>query len=84
MMIRLKNVEKQYKNFHLDCSMEIQEGMVTGLAGANGAGLSGSDCSSLSMCCKNYGAPGVLIKLNKLIDIFFQHGKMYTKLDCIQ
>ena len=39
---------------------------------------------SLSMCCEDYGASGVLIKLLKLIDIFLQHGKMYTKLDCIQ
>ena len=26
-MIRLEQVEKQYKNFHLDCSIEVQEGM---------------------------------------------------------
>ena len=34
-MIRLKQAEKQYKNFHLDCSVEVQEGMVTGLVGPN-------------------------------------------------
>lgn len=39
-MIKLEHVEKQYKNFHLDCSMEVQEGMVTGLIGPNGAGKS--------------------------------------------
>lgn len=39
-MIRLEQAEKQYKNFHLDCSMEVQEGMVTGLIGPNGAGKS--------------------------------------------
>ena len=39
-MIRLEQAEKQYKNFHLDCSMEVQEGMVTGLIGLNGAGKS--------------------------------------------
>ena len=39
-MIRLEQAEKQYKNFHLDCSVEVQEGMVTGLIGPNGAGKS--------------------------------------------
>ena len=39
-MLRLENVEKRYKDFALDCSMEIREGCVTGLIGANGAGKS--------------------------------------------
>ena len=37
-MLRLENVEKRYKDFALDCSMEVREGCVTGLIGANGAG----------------------------------------------
>lgn len=52
---------------------------------SNGGGsVSWSHGDGLSLCCKNHGTPGVLIKLLKLIDIFLQHGKMYTKLDCIQ
>lgn len=39
-MLRLENVEKRYKDFALDCSMEVREGCVTGLIGANGAGKS--------------------------------------------
>ena len=39
-MFRLENVEKRYKDFALDCSMEVREGCVTGLIGANGAGKS--------------------------------------------
>lgn len=39
-MLRLENVEKRYKDFALDCSMEVWEGCVTGLIGANGAGKS--------------------------------------------
>ena len=39
-MLRLENVEKQYKGFTLNCSMEVKTGMVTGLIGANGAGKS--------------------------------------------
>lgn len=40
MLAELKHVKKQYKDFTLDCSMEIQENCVTGLIGANGAGKS--------------------------------------------
>ena len=39
-MLRLENVEKQYKDFKLDCSMEVKTGAVTGLIGTNGAGKS--------------------------------------------
>lgn len=39
-MIRLKNVQKTYGRFHLDCSLEVRPGRVTGLIGANGAGKS--------------------------------------------
>lgn len=39
-MLKLKNVKKNYKNFTLDCTMEVQEGCVTGLIGKNGAGKS--------------------------------------------
>ncbi|MDC7290674.1 ABC transporter ATP-binding protein [Blautia schinkii] len=40
MLVQLDHVEKHYKGFSLDCSMNIQEGCVTGLIGANGAGKS--------------------------------------------
>lgn len=39
-MLRLENVQKQYKGFQLNCSLEVQEGCVTGLIGKNGAGKS--------------------------------------------
>ena len=39
-MLRLENVIKQYKDFTLNCSMEVKAGSVTGLIGANGAGKS--------------------------------------------
>ena len=37
-LIELKNVCKNYKDFEMNCSMEIKRGMVTGLIGRNGAG----------------------------------------------
>lgn len=40
MLARLDHVKKQYRDFTLDCSMEIPEDCVTGLIGANGAGKS--------------------------------------------
>lgn len=37
-MLKLEHVRKQYKEFQLDCSMEVKAGCVTGLIGKNGAG----------------------------------------------
>lgn len=40
MLLKLDHVQKHYKDFHLNCSMQVKEGYVTGLIGANGAGKS--------------------------------------------
>ena len=37
-MVRLNNLQKEYKGFKLNVSLEIPEGTVTGLIGRNGAG----------------------------------------------
>ncbi len=37
-MIRLNNLQKEYKGFKLNVTMEIPEGRVTGIIGRNGAG----------------------------------------------
>lgn len=39
-MIKLEHVTKHYKEFDLECTMEIRPGCVTGLIGKNGAGKS--------------------------------------------
>ena len=39
-MLRLEKVTKKYKDFTLNCSIEVKAGAVTGLIGANGAGKS--------------------------------------------
>lgn len=39
-MIRLENVQKHYKEFDLNCSLEVRPGQITGLVGENGAGKS--------------------------------------------
>lgn len=40
MMLELDHVKKTYKGFHLDCSLNVEEGCITGLIGQNGAGKS--------------------------------------------
>ena len=37
-MVKFNNVKKQYKDFCLDCSIEIPKGQITGIIGRNGAG----------------------------------------------
>lgn len=39
-MIRLEHVKKKYKDFELDCSLEVRPGRITGLVGQNGSGKS--------------------------------------------
>lgn len=39
-MLKIENLQKNYKNFSLNCSLEILKGRVTGLIGQNGAGKS--------------------------------------------
>lgn len=40
MLIKLNNVQKHYGDFNLNCSIELNEGNITGIIGANGAGKS--------------------------------------------
>lgn len=39
-MVQVQNLVKDYKDFHLNCSMEALSGRVTGIVGQNGAGKS--------------------------------------------
>lgn len=39
-MLKIQNLEKNYDGFHLNCSLEVRPGCVTGLIGQNGAGKS--------------------------------------------
>ena len=40
MLLKLEHVQKNYKDFKLNCSLQVEEGCVTGIIGANGAGKS--------------------------------------------
>ena len=39
-MLKVEHLQKRYKQFSLNCSLEIKSGYVTGLIGQNGAGKS--------------------------------------------
>ena len=39
-MLKIIHLQKHYRGFSLDCSMEVQPGMITGLIGRNGSGKS--------------------------------------------
>lgn len=38
MLVNIEHLRKHYKNFDLDCSLQVEAGKVVGLIGANGAG----------------------------------------------
>lgn len=40
MLVEVKNIKKHYKQFDLECSMQVKAGSITGLIGQNGAGKS--------------------------------------------
>lgn len=40
MLVELEHAKKSYKDFHLECSLKLKKGMISGLIGQNGAGKS--------------------------------------------
>lgn len=61
-MIKLEHVRKDYKNFTLDCSLEVKPGCVTGLIGQNGAGKSTTFKSILGLIRIDGGTVEILGK----------------------
>ena len=50
-MLKISHLQKHYRGFSLDCSMEVQPGMITGLIGRNGSGKS---TTALSLIRRGY------------------------------
>ena len=48
-MLKMENVRKNYRDFELNCSMEVQKGCITGLIGPNGAGKSTAFKAALNL-----------------------------------
>lgn len=55
-MLVLKEVEKHYDRFHLNCSLEVQPGTITGLIGKNGAGKTTAFKAALGLIRKDGGS----------------------------
>lgn len=58
-MIKIDNLEKNYKGFSLSISMEIMPGRVTGIVGRNGAGKSTTIKSILGLVSPDNGSVSV-------------------------
>lgn len=61
-MLVLENVEKHYSKFNLNCSLEVQPGMITGLIGKNGAGKTTAFKIALGLIRKDGGTAKVFGK----------------------
>lgn len=71
MLLRAEKVQKQYKDFDLNCSLQVEEGCVTGLIGANGAGKSTLFKAILGLIQTDGGSIEIFgkdLKLQKLSD----------------
>lgn len=65
MLLKLDQVQKHYKDFQLNCSIEVKEGYVTGLIGANGAGKSTTFKAILGLIQTDAGSIEILGKNQK-------------------
>ncbi len=61
-MLKMENVKKEYQDFTLNCSLEVKEGYVTGLIGANGAGKSTAFKAALGLIRTDGGSIEVFDK----------------------
>ena len=61
-MLKVEHLRKNYKNFSLDCSLEIMPGCVTGLIGQNGAGKSTTFKAILGLISIDGGTVNILGK----------------------
>lgn len=67
MLLKLEGVKKQYGDFTLDCSMQVEAGYVTGIIGANGAGKSTTFKAVLGLIKTDGGRIEILGKDSKEI-----------------
>lgn len=54
-MLKIEHLKKNYKDFSLDCSLELHPGCITGLIGQNGAGKSTTFKAILGLISKDEG-----------------------------
>lgn len=61
-MLKVNRLKKDYKNFSLDCSLEVKKGQITGLIGENGAGKSTTFKAILGLISIDFGTVTLLGK----------------------
>ena len=61
-MLKIENLKKDYDKFHLDCSLQVMPGCVTGLIGLNGAGKSTTFKAALGLIFADGGTIQILGK----------------------
>lgn len=61
-MLKIEHLKKHYGSFSLDCSLEVQQGCITGLIGQNGAGKSSTFKSVLGLISTDGGNVTILGK----------------------
>lgn len=74
MLVKLDNVKKRYGDFNLNCSIQLEEGHITGIIGANGAGKSTMFKAILGLIKTDGGT----------VEIFGKDGIALTKADRTQ
>lgn len=68
-MLVLKDVEKHYSRFDLNCSMEVRPGSITGLIGKNGAGKTTVFKIALGLIRKDGGTAEIFGKPAEKLDV---------------
>lgn len=66
-MLKIKDLQKQYGSFQLNCSLEVPPGRITGLIGQNGAGKSTTFKAALGLIHPDHGSITLLGKDLSLI-----------------
>lgn len=61
-MLKIEHLQKQYKNFTLDCSIHVRPGSITALVGQNGAGKSTTFKAILGLIRADGGSVNILGK----------------------
>lgn len=67
-MIQVENLKKNYKQFSLECSLQVAPGTITGLVGPNGAGKSTLFKAMLGLITVDGGSVRVLGKDSSKLD----------------
>lgn len=78
-MLKVNHVQKSYSHFHLDCSLEIKPGSITGIIGKNGSGKTTLFKAILNLIHIDSGDITLLDKDYKDVDLdyFLQKCKQY-------